>query len=33
MNVRVPGGGIIGAPGHNAAMAVLDDWSQLGDVS
>jgi len=23
------GGGVIGAPGHNAAMAVLEDWSQL----
>lgn len=21
-----PGGGVIGAPGHNAAMAVLEDW-------
>jgi phytoene dehydrogenase-like protein len=24
-----PGGGVIGAPGHNAAMAVLEDWPQL----
>lgn len=23
-----PGGGVIGAPGHNAAMAVLEDWAQ-----
>ncbi len=21
-----PGGGVLGAPGHNAAMAVLEDW-------
>jgi len=28
-----PGGGVIGAPGHNAAMAVLEDWSQLRDAS
>ncbi|OGS48001.1 MAG: hypothetical protein A3K68_00770 [Euryarchaeota archaeon RBG_16_68_13] len=24
-----PGGGVLGAPGHNAAMAVLEDWSAL----
>jgi phytoene dehydrogenase-like protein len=24
-----PGGGVIGAPGHNAAMAVLEDWPSL----
>ena len=24
-----PGGGVIGAPGHNAAMAVLEDWPKL----
>lgn len=24
-----PGGGVIGAAGHNAAMAVLEDWPQL----
>src|SRR6266581_5997691 len=24
-----PGGGVIGAAGHNAAMAVLEDWSTL----
>lgn len=24
-----PGGGVIGAPGHNAAKAVLEDWSAL----
>lgn len=24
-----PGGGVIGAPGHNAAMAVLEDWPAL----
>jgi phytoene dehydrogenase-like protein len=24
-----PGGGVIGAPGHNAAMAALEDWPQL----
>ena len=28
-----PGGGVIGAPGHNAAMAVLEDWSQFRDAS
>lgn len=26
-----PGGGVIGAPGHNAAMAVLEDWPALQD--
>jgi len=25
-----PGGGVLGAPGHNAAMAVLEDWPKLG---
>ena len=25
-----PGGGVIGAAGHNAAMAVLEDWPHLG---
>src|SRR5256712_13635536 len=24
-----PGGGVMGAAGHNAAMAVLEDWSEL----
>jgi phytoene dehydrogenase-like protein len=24
-----PGGGVTGAPGHNAAQAVLEDWPQL----
>jgi len=24
-----PGGGVLGAPGHNAAMAVLEDWPTL----
>ncbi len=24
-----PGGGVLGAPGHNAAMAVLEDWPKL----
>jgi len=24
-----PGGGVIGAPGHNAAMAALEDWPKL----
>ncbi len=24
-----PGGGVIGAPGHNAAMAALEDWPQF----
>lgn len=24
-----PGGGVIGAPGHNAAVAVLEDWASL----
>ena len=24
-----PGGGVLGAPGHNAAMAVLEDWLAL----
>ncbi len=24
-----PGGGVLGAPGHNAAMAVLEDWPAL----
>jgi phytoene dehydrogenase-like protein len=24
-----PGGGVMGAPGHNAAMALLKDWAQL----
>jgi phytoene dehydrogenase-like protein len=28
-----PGGGVIGAPGHNAAMAVLEDWSQIRGAS
>ncbi len=28
-----PGGGVIGAPGHNAAMAVLDDWPRLRNES
>jgi phytoene dehydrogenase-like protein len=25
-----PGGGVLGAPGHNAAMAVLEDWPKIG---
>jgi phytoene dehydrogenase-like protein len=25
-----PGGGVMGAPGHNAAMALLKDWEQQG---
>ena len=24
-----PGGGVIGANGHNAAMAILEDWPRL----
>ena len=24
-----PGGGVLGAPGHNAAMAVLEDWPKI----
>lgn len=24
-----PGGGVIGAPGHNAAMALLEDWPKI----
>ena len=27
-----PGGGITGAPGHNAARAVLDDWAALARI-
>ena len=26
-----PGGGVIGAPGHNAAMAALEDWPRFQD--
>jgi phytoene dehydrogenase-like protein len=25
-----PGAGVLGAPGHNAAMAVLEDWPKMG---
>ena len=26
-----PGGGVIGANGHTAAMAILEDWPRLKD--